>query len=163
MKLGLVQIPLTLHRLSQIPLQRQLVMQLAGLIERGVLPAGSQLPSLRSFSREHGIAINTVSLAYQVLASEGWIEIRQGSPTRVSQRLPSKKPKSLPAHSGDQRRPLDSKPTLARSFETPKDDPRVSYPVDFLLGETAAELFPRDVWQHWAGVLIRHSPPRPPG
>lgn len=158
MKLGLVQIPLTLNRSSKIPLQRQVIMQIAGLIERGVLPAGAQIPSLRNFSREHGIAINTVSLAYQVLASEGWIEIRQGSPTRVSQSLPAQQLKSLPAHSDLKPRPLDSRPPLARSFEIPKGDPKVSYPVDFRLGETAAELFPRAAWQHWASVLIRHSP-----
>lgn len=158
MKLGLIQIPLALHRGTKIPLQRQIVMQVTGLIEHGALPPGAQLPSLRDFSREHKVAINTISLAYQILASEGWIDVRQGSPARVSQNPPAQKPKSLPAESSVQARSHDVSPPLARSFNVSKNELDVSYPVDFRLGETAAKLFPRDTWQHWAGVLIRHSP-----
>jgi DNA-binding transcriptional MocR family regulator len=47
----------------------------------GVLPAGGRLPPSRSLARELGVARQTVVLAYERLAAEGYVRGRTGSGT----------------------------------------------------------------------------------
>jgi GntR family transcriptional regulator/MocR family aminotransferase len=140
-------------------MQRQIVMQIAKLIEGGMLAPEARLPSVRSLSSVHGIARNTVILAYHRLESEGWINIRQGASITVAAQPPVRHPRSLLQNSHSDIRAACNTflPELARVFSPPRVDGPVRYRVDFRLGETAPELFPRDAWQHWASVLIRHT------
>ncbi|MBW7920989.1 MAG: PLP-dependent aminotransferase family protein [Rubellimicrobium sp.] len=61
------------------PLQRQLYRTLADLIRRGVLPAGSELPSTRELALDLKIGRNTVVAAYDQLATEGYLASRAGA------------------------------------------------------------------------------------
>lgn len=45
---------------------------------------GDALPSVRQLGRQLGVNLNTVAKAYRMLADEGWVELRQGSPARVT-------------------------------------------------------------------------------
>ena len=51
--------------------------ELVDAILQGVYPAGTRLPSSRKLAEQLGIARNTVVLAYQALADEGFLESRE--------------------------------------------------------------------------------------
>src|SRR5438477_9616142 len=65
------------------PLHRKLADALEVAIERGDVPAGSLLPAERVMARNLAVSRSTVVAAYDRLRSEGWVESRQGSGTRV--------------------------------------------------------------------------------
>ncbi|CAM5721981.1 PLP-dependent aminotransferase family protein OS=Streptomyces alboniger OX=132473 GN=CP975_21635 PE=3 SV=1 [Streptomyces alboniger] len=67
----------------------------------GTYPLRSFLPSQRDLAEELGVSRNTVQRALRELASEGWIESRQGSGSRVvkTQSYPSAPPLPRPAGS----------------------------------------------------------------
>lgn len=71
-----------------ISLQSWLYESLRGAILGGRLPAGSKLPSTRAMAEHYGLARGTVQTAYQQLLSEGYLQARTGSGTRVSEVLP---------------------------------------------------------------------------
>src|SRR4051812_36457797 len=58
----------------------------------GTLPAGRRLPPSRSLARELGVARQTVVLAYERLAAEGYVRGRTGSGTYVATDLPDQAP-----------------------------------------------------------------------
>lgn len=64
-------------------LQRQLYAQLRRLIERRVLAPRTTLPSTRSLARDLGLARNTVIAAYDQLALEGYVRMKQGKAPEV--------------------------------------------------------------------------------
>ena len=74
----------------------------------GTLPTGARLPPTRALAEELGVARQTVVLAYERLASEGYVRARTGSGTYVAPDLPDAAPSlaTLP-------------PTAASSLSTP--------------------------------------------
>ena len=56
-------------------------------VRTGRLRPGTRLPSSRSLAGDLGIARNTVADAYSQLVAEGWLTGRQGSGTRVAERV----------------------------------------------------------------------------
>jgi GntR family transcriptional regulator/MocR family aminotransferase len=58
----------------------------------GALPGGGRLPPSRSLAQELGVARQTVVLAYERLAAEGYVRGRTGSGTYVSTDLPDQAP-----------------------------------------------------------------------
>jgi GntR family transcriptional regulator / MocR family aminotransferase len=58
----------------------------------GTLPAGGRLPPSRALARELGVARQTVVLAYERLAAEGYVRGRTGSGTYVAGDLPDQAP-----------------------------------------------------------------------
>jgi GntR family transcriptional regulator/MocR family aminotransferase len=58
----------------------------------GTLPAGVRLPPTRALAEELGVARQTVVLAYERLASEGYVRARTGSGTYVAPDLPDAAP-----------------------------------------------------------------------
>ncbi|MFE0172701.1 PLP-dependent aminotransferase family protein [Streptomyces sp. NPDC059002] len=56
-------------------------------VRGGRLAPGTRLPSSRSLAADLGIARNTVADAYADLVAEGWLTARQGSGTRVAERV----------------------------------------------------------------------------
>lgn len=69
-------------------LQGWLYESLRNAILGGRLPAGSKLPSTRAMAEHYSLARGTVQAAYQQLLSEGYLQARTGSGTRVSEVLP---------------------------------------------------------------------------
>jgi GntR family transcriptional regulator / MocR family aminotransferase len=88
----------------------------------GRLTAGCVLPSSRSLARDLGLARGTVSAAYSQLAAEGYLESRQGAPTRVCwqprRRLP---PPSAPPVPGSLAQ-WDFRPGRPDSASFPRQD-----------------------------------------
>ena len=81
-------IPLTLdHSRQNAVFERVRVGILAGTLAPGV-----RLPATRNFADELGVARQTVVLAYERLAAEGYVRARMGSGTYVATDLPDAVP-----------------------------------------------------------------------
>ncbi|MEU2235275.1 PLP-dependent aminotransferase family protein [Streptomyces vietnamensis] len=61
-------------------------------VREGRLAPGTLLPPYRSLAADLGIARNTVADAYAELVAEGWLTSRQGSGTRVAERVAAPAP-----------------------------------------------------------------------
>lgn len=59
-------------------------------VRTGRLAPGTRLPPYRSLAVDLGVARNTVADAYAELVAEGWLTARQGSGTRVAERVAAK-------------------------------------------------------------------------
>lgn len=82
---------------------RQLAAELAEAIDRGSLPAGARLPSVRACAAQHALSLNTVTAAYRLLEDRGLIEARPQSGYYVRSSLPALQ------------RPLRARPSGVRS------------------------------------------------
>ena len=75
---------LVIDRDAGLPIGVQLVEGLRRGILEGALRAGDHLPSTRGLATEIGVSRSAVVGAYEQLAGEGYLEMRQGAPTRVA-------------------------------------------------------------------------------
>ncbi len=73
---------------SGIALHRQIYDAIRGAILSGRLRSGEKLPSTRALSKTLGIARATVTMSFDSLLSEGYIEASVGAGTFVSRALP---------------------------------------------------------------------------
>ena len=69
---------------SETPLYLQLRNQIVLSISGGELKPGEQLPTIRALSDESGINMMTISKAYQLLKSEGYVHTDRRSGTVVA-------------------------------------------------------------------------------
>ena len=83
-----MQIPLNIDKSLDVPLQTQIVNEIRRAILDGRLPPGSPLPGSRTLADQTGLSRNTVVLAYERLATEGYVKARPTSRTFVSDDLP---------------------------------------------------------------------------
>jgi DNA-binding transcriptional MocR family regulator len=63
---------------------QQIARQIEALISASELASGDRLPAIRTLATRLGLHRDTVALAYERLASEGWAEARVGAGTFVS-------------------------------------------------------------------------------
>ncbi|MEU7665319.1 GntR family transcriptional regulator [Streptomyces lincolnensis] len=91
--------------------------ELRGRMADGTYPLRSFLPSQRDLAEELGVSRDTVQRALRELASEGWIESRQGSGSRVvkTQRIQSPTPRATRSRHGPRLEPL-----ISEAFEQPE-------------------------------------------
>src|SRR5438552_1492223 len=80
-------------------LRRGIEDALRAAIRDGRLPLGARLPSSRALAHDLGVARGTVSAAYDQLAAEGYLSLRQGATGRVSW-VPAGPPEPRPATVG---------------------------------------------------------------
>ncbi|MFF1510689.1 PLP-dependent aminotransferase family protein [Streptomyces sp. NPDC058326] len=69
-----------------------LIAALREAVRGGRLAPGTRLPPYRTLAADLGIARNTVADAYAELVAEGWLTSRQGSGTRVADRIAAPAP-----------------------------------------------------------------------
>ena len=77
---------------SETPLYLQLRNQVVLAISDGMLKPGEKLPTIRALSDESGINMMTVSKAYQLLKSEGYVHTDRRSGTVIAETLPAASP-----------------------------------------------------------------------
>lgn len=77
---------LSINRQSGVPIYRQLIEQIWAGIASEDLPAGSQLPTVRSVAVDLAINPNTVAKAYRELEIQGVLATQQGTGTFVAER-----------------------------------------------------------------------------
>ncbi len=91
------------RRDGDAPLARQLADHVAGLIAAGRLPIGTRLPPTREVAAALGLGRNTVTAAYQQLATRGLVGGEVGRGTFVATRPPAPRaPGVAPADAGPQ-------------------------------------------------------------
>ena len=86
------------------PIQAQIARQLRSLVLSGRLKPQTRLPSTRALSEELNVDRATVVEAYEQLLSEGYLETRSGSGTRVAAELPESLLTSAPKARARERR-----------------------------------------------------------
>lgn len=74
---------LLLNPASGEPIYRQIMDQIRRLIQSDQLKTGDELPSVRDIALQYRLNPMTVSKAYSLLETEGWIERQRGKPMRV--------------------------------------------------------------------------------
>ena len=72
-----------INELSDVPIYMQIRNQIVMGISSGELAAGEQLPTVRALALEMGINTMTVSKAYQLLKTEGYIMTDRKNGARV--------------------------------------------------------------------------------
>ena len=139
---------------ENMSLQGRIREMLVGAILDGQLPAGVPLPSSREMAEQLGVARNTVVLAYQQLADEGYLISRERSGHFVNAEMlagrlhaPSTaRPVARAAAAGpDWSSRFRVRPTQQRSIVKPADWQKHPYP--FLYGQFDAAMFPTADWR----------------
>ncbi|MCC8180451.1 MAG: PLP-dependent aminotransferase family protein [Planctomycetes bacterium] len=120
-----------LDRSSQIGISRQISSHIRLLILHARLVAGDALPSTRALAKELGVSRTTVSEAYEMLWSEGFITSRQGSRYRVEENI------TLPQH-------VSAAPGKADATGSDTFPQRIRY--DFRTGLPDLSAFPFKQW-----------------
>ncbi|WP_394846929.1 PLP-dependent aminotransferase family protein [Pendulispora brunnea] len=145
------------------PLQLQLVRALRAAILRGELSPGQRLPSTRTLARELHISRTTSQHAYEQLLTEGYLEARQGSATRVASTVGP-----LPDASHEPALPSSRELSAygRRLAEGPFGYPYRSFAemdlarFELLYGLPDHRAFPLDAWRRALADAARHATPR---
>jgi DNA-binding transcriptional regulator YhcF (GntR family) len=83
----LFELPIRLPIRGSHQILRALHQQLRAAIVDGRLRPGLRMPSTRALASSHGVSRNTAVAAYDLLLSEGYVSMRQGSGCYVAQAL----------------------------------------------------------------------------
>jgi GntR family transcriptional regulator/MocR family aminotransferase len=126
------------------PIQSQIARQIRALVLSGRLKPQTKLPSTRALSEELNVARATVVEAYEQLLSEGYLETRSGSGTRVAAELPE----SL----------LTSAPAATQKVAAPRLNVKREPARPFRSGLVDWENFPHDAWGRLLGRFWRNPP-----
>ncbi|WP_221566593.1 PLP-dependent aminotransferase family protein [Alkalihalobacillus sp. TS-13] len=123
----------SVNRLSDKTLPQQVYDQISNRILNNEFQAGERLPSSRELATNIGVSRNVVLEAYDQLMIEGYIEVRPGSGTYVSQGSSLLVKKSeQPSLSEDQHIVSDLFPSVDS--------------IDFKASNPAMDYFPRSIW-----------------
>ncbi|HEY1931640.1 MAG TPA: PLP-dependent aminotransferase family protein [Acetobacteraceae bacterium] len=123
----------------------------------GALPSGARLPPTRALASELGVARQTVVLAYERLAAEGYVRARTGSGTYVAPDLPDAAPlpaapPQIAAHALSRRGAgLAQIPATAGARDTPLGSVLAG-------GLPAPDLFPLHAWARCATRVLKTMP-----
>jgi len=137
------------------PLHRRVYVALKAKIRTGGLGPATRVPSTRALARDLGVSRNTVMLAYEQLAAEGYLVSRHRGATSVADVTPPR-PAPGPARPAAERpapisayaRRLTDRLDLAPSL------PRRALRYDFRYGRPAVDEFPREIWRR---LLVAHA------
>jgi GntR family transcriptional regulator / MocR family aminotransferase len=81
-------LPLEIVADGKIGLQCQIFDQVRSMILNGVLRSGELLPATRTLGEQLGVSRNTITLAYERLAAEGYVELRKSIGAVVAVQIP---------------------------------------------------------------------------
>ncbi|WP_077378828.1 MULTISPECIES: PLP-dependent aminotransferase family protein [Mesorhizobium] len=138
---------------------RQICEALREQILGGIYETGSQLPSSRGLANELGVSRTTVTVAYDQLVAEGFIEVFQGARPRVSSSLVrSKATSAVPKRTGPIH--LSSYGERLRASPPRRDYLPNRFKVDFRYGDLAPSDFPALTWKRAMNAAMSQSPGR---
>ena len=132
-------------------------------IMAGTLAPGARLPPSRHLAEELGVARQTVVLAYERLAAEGYVRARVGSGTFVATDLPDAAPfPAVPAAAAAS--PLSRRGAAlavipARAAGPLAANPVTDGPALLAPGVPAPELFPVQAWTRCTTRVLRRLTP----
>jgi GntR family transcriptional regulator / MocR family aminotransferase len=157
--------PITLDSQSSEPLHRQLYAEIRRSILSGRLARGQKVPSTRALSESLGISRATVTMSYECLLSEGYLEALTGSGTYVCRQLPDEllraknptkdKPTTKSTSRGTNYKKLSKYGAYLRDkplfTQYDYDEPE----IQFAFGRPAYDQFPMREWQHLYNVHLK--------
>ena len=158
----------TLDASRDDPLHHQVYADIRDAILSGRLAARSQLPSTRLLASELRISRTTVSLAFDQLRAEGFLEARERGGTFVAATIPDRVLSSGRA-STQARSPVRSRPASPVAAPSRRGAALASLstraisfsglqPRAFRTGVPALDVFPHAVWGQIAARLWRRAP-----
>jgi GntR family transcriptional regulator/MocR family aminotransferase len=140
------------------PLYRRVYLGLKAKIRAGALGPATRIASTRALARDLGVSRNTVMLAYEQLAAEGYLVSRhRGATVVMGGAAPHPAPR--PARAAPRRsapvsawaRRLTARLDLALAHPP---GPRPPLRYDFRYGRPAVDEFPREIWRR---LLVAHA------
>ena len=140
-----------LRRAAGTSIQVQIREMLVSAILSGQMPGGDPLPSSRKMAKILKVSRNTVVLAYQGLADDGYLIARERSGFYVDGDIltgHSKVPQETAtarADAPDWHKRFALKPSQGRRIDRPAD--WMSYPYPFIFGQLDHTLFPLSAWR----------------
>lgn len=143
------------------PLYRQIYRALRDQILKGVRPGGTPVPPSRILAAELACSRNVVTLAYDQLLAEGYLQSRRGSGTFVAPGLKRQRLAEADA-------PRRSRPKHLSAFSerllAETDRQRIAWqrraqlpPYDFWYGRPPLADFPHDTWCRLLGRAARQA------
>lgn len=126
---------------------RRIYEELKAQIANGIYASGSPMPSTRSLAAELGVARSTVTITYEQLLSEGFIESRQGARTRVAMLRPVESLPERAASTAATRRRLSAYGERLQALPHPPQHNPSRLVADFRYGDLAASDFPTLLWK----------------
>ena len=128
----------------------------------GTLAPGARLPPSRHLAEELGVARQTVVLAYERLAAEGYVRARVGSGTYVAADLPDAAPPPAPAPAGAAS-PLSRRGAALAAIPVRAAGPVADGAALLAPGVPAPELFPTAAWARCTARVLRGLAPEATG
>jgi GntR family transcriptional regulator/MocR family aminotransferase len=120
----------------------------------GALPPAGRLPPTRALARELGVARQTVVLAYERLAAEGYVRGRTGSGTYVATDLPDQVP-GLAEPPRLARVALSARGARLAAIPTSATAREASQGLILTGGLPAPDLFPSAAWARCAARVLK--------
>ena len=143
------------ERQEMTSLQAQIREMLVSAMLSGQMPPGSPIPSTRTMAKRLKVSRNTVMLAYQALAADGYLQARERSGFYVSPDIArgnfqdaETKPsqiRQVPASTVDWQSMFRVTPSTQRNISKPAN--WHEYPYPFIYGQADAALFPIAAWR----------------
>jgi len=135
-------------------LSRNLYEEIRTWIADGTYGVGAALPSTRALAAERSLSRGTVSLVYEQLAADGFIETRPGSASRVSSGIGApcvdtqvhREKANHEAHGMPSCR-LSAIGRRIAAMDTQEPDATLSGEIDFVYGPLSGNDFPTLLWQ----------------
>lgn len=150
-----IELAIALDKDAAVPLHRQLYMELRRAILSGRLLPTQRLPSTRTLAKSLGVSRSTVTLTYEQLLSEGYMQTTVGSGTFVCDHLPDDLLRSQPLKGSNCSQHsllrLSTYGTKLKSTEPKILEPNL--PINFRYGRPALDRFPAKLWRK---LLSRH-------
>src|ERR1700709_517843 len=120
----------------------------------GALPGGGRLPPSRSLAHELGVARQTVVLAYERLAAEGYVRGRTGSGTYITTDLPDQAPSPV-ATPPSAAVALSARGACLAEISATAAAPGASLGLLLAGGLPAPDLFPIKAWARCASRVLK--------
>lgn len=140
---------------SQAPGARQIYGALKAQILKGAFSATGKLPSSRALAAELGVSRTTVTAAYEQLAAEGLIAVRQGARPVVSVQARPASGEATQAAATPIRLSTYGERALAIRAWRP---PGKALAVDFRYGDLAPGDFPTLAWKRAMDAVLAQRP-----
>jgi GntR family transcriptional regulator / MocR family aminotransferase len=141
------------------PLYRRVYLALRSVIHAGRLGPSARLPSTRALAADLGVSRNTIMLAYEQLAAEGYVVSRHRSTTSVAGAVPARAVATASA--------IQPSPRVSAYAQRLIDHPATPSPAafvrrpglryDFRYGRPAVDEFPREIWRRLLAVHARRT------
>jgi GntR family transcriptional regulator / MocR family aminotransferase len=144
-------------------LSRALYEEFRARIADGTYAAGTSLPSTRALAAERGLSRATVTLVFEQLAADGFIENRAGAASRVAVGAATPKIRTARPKGSPSSRPVGHLSTIGQHFAALNlTDPTPTAPgeIDFVYGPLSGNDFPTLAWMKALRMVECQRSPR---